>query len=212
MSNTVELQLMYTPTHLTDTHNCKQQQQQQSTSKLVNRYLSTAAQYLNRTKSFHVTPTNSKHHYLQVPVISTNTSPSNLAPSISNDMHTTEELSFDVSPMSNDETNSSSIPLDESNNNSINVNKTQGFVNTLRRSLRKNKERFYNKQSTAMKSCHSLNTYDQPGNDIQDVYKKMSMTPTLHHRRQHLTNNTRQITIKTSILTDDTNSSQTSKK
>ncbi|CAF1100428.1 unnamed protein product [Adineta ricciae] len=201
---------MYTPTHLIDTHNCKQQQQ--STSKLVNRYLSTAAQYLNRTKSFHVTPTNSKHHYLQVPVISTNASVSNLAPSISNDMHTTEELSFDVTPVSNDETNSSSIPLDESNNNSINVNKTQGLVNTLRRSLRKNKERFYNKQSTAMKSCHSLNTHDQPGNDIQDVYKKMSMTPTLHHRRQHLTNNTRQITIKTSIITDDTNSNQTSKK
>jgi hypothetical protein len=106
--------------------------------------------------------------------------------------------------MSTNENNSSSLPLN-CNNNSINGNKSQGFVNTLRRSLRKNRERFYNKRSTTMKSCHSLNTCDQTPNDAQDIHTKISMTPTLYCRRQQLTNKNETYSLRKTIKDNNKN-------
>lgn len=148
MSTTGELEYIYTPRiHIINTSF----QKQQSTSKLVNRYLSTAAQYLHRTKSFHV-PT----------ITSTQRTITN---DLAKSMH---DLNAEILPtMSNN---------DQSNTNN---NKSQGFVNTLRRSLRKNRERFYNKRSSTMKSCHTLNTCEQI-----DPQPKFSMTPTLNSHRQ----------------------------
>jgi hypothetical protein len=162
MSDTAELQFIYAPqTHIINTSF----QKQQPASKLVNRYLSTTTQYLNRTKSFHVPSTNNNQY--------------NLGQSMQN--INSVKITSDTLPM---EINSSTLPFN-CNNNSINGNKPQGFVNTLRRSLRKNKERFYNKRAATMKSCHSLSTYEQAMN--QDIHRKISMTPTLFSRRQHLT-------------------------
>jgi hypothetical protein len=158
MSDTAELQFIYAPqTHIINTSF----QKQQPASKLVNRYLSTAAQYLNRTKSFHVPSTNNLGQSMQ-----------NINP-VKSTSHT-----LPMSIMDTSTNNSSTLPLN------CNDNKTQGLVNTLRRSLRKNKDRFYNKRSATMKSCHSLNTYEQITN--QDIHSKISMTPTLFARRQHL--------------------------
>jgi hypothetical protein len=187
MSDTAELQFIYAPqTHIINTSF----QKQQPPSKLVNRYLSSAAQYLNRTKSFHVPSTN--NHSRQY-ISSNNTINDNLAQSMQNiNPRTTIKITSNDLSMSINESNSSTLPLNcNNNNNSINGNKPQGFVNTLRRSLRKNKERFYNKRAATMKSCHSLNTYEQPMNDHQDIHMKISMTPTLFSRRQHLTDSLR---------------------
>jgi hypothetical protein len=175
MSDVVELQFIYTPpTHIINTSF----QKQQPANKLVNRYLSTAAQYLNRTKSFHVPSTN--NHIPQE--ISSN----NLLPLIHtiSPLNTVKISSTDLA-MSTNESGSSTLPLN-CNKNSIDGNKSQGLVNTLRRSLRKNRERFYNKRSTTMKSCHSLNTYEQTMNDHpQQIHAQISMTPTLFSRKQH---------------------------
>lgn len=197
MSDTVDLQLIYAPqTHIINTPFEKQQ----PASKLVNKYLSTAAQYLNRTKSFHVPPTNNNNntHILQ-PISSAK---DNLVQS----MHsigplTTVQTSSNNLPMSTNENTSSSIPLNY-NNNSINSNKSQGLVNTLRRSLRKSRERFYNKRSTTMKSCHSLNTCEQIPDDHYDIHTKMSMTPTLLYRRQQMTNKNETYTLRKPLKND----------
>lgn len=152
--------------------------------KLVNRYLSTAAQYLNRTKSFHVTPTSADP-------VPNGQVVKRLAQSISANLrakdnpHPLHDLGMPLG-----EASTSRLPVTGYPNDSIPVNKTQGFVNTLRRSLRKNKDRFYNKQSSTMKSCHSLNTYEQAGSDLQDMHRKVSMTPLMHHRRQPPAGNT----------------------
>lgn len=203
MSNAVELQFIYAPqAHIID----RQTEKQQPTSKLVNRYLSTATQYLNRTKSFHLTPTTTNQHTIHR--YSKNPSATNLDQLIPINVRpmnrsTLDKLSSNDQTMSMDETDSSRLPLNE-NNNSINVNKSQGFVNTLRRSLRKNKERFYNKQSSAMKSCHSLNTYEQhTSQDLQNIYKKISMTPTLLSHREKLANDNHMKSMK-----EDTNEDQ----
>lgn len=170
MSDAVEFQFIYAPqTHIINTPFEKQQ----PASKLVNRYLSTAAQYLNRTKSFHVSSTpsnNQKTTTSQAITSSANVLTVNLAQSIHN-----------ITGMSTLERNSSSIvsPLNS------NENKSQGFVNTLRRSLRKNKERFYNKRAATMKSCHALNASEQTQEEQDEFPAKMSMTPTLFGRRQH---------------------------
>jgi hypothetical protein len=190
MSDAVELQFIYAPQpRILNT----QIQKHQPASKLVNKYLSTAAQYLNRTKSFHVPSTHNNHNNIRQHITYDNTLTNNLAQSIPANMHnispsTTRKISSNDLKISNEKTNTLNIPMN-GNNNSINDNKPQGFVNTLRRSLRKNKERFYNKRSTAMKSCHSLNTYEQTINNHQDIYAKIAMTPTLLCRREHLTNN-----------------------
>jgi len=185
MSDVVELQFIYTPqTHIINTPF----QKQQPASKLVDRYLATAAQYLNRTKSFHVPSTNNNNNNIHQHVSSKNILGDNLRLSMHNlSPSTTVPISSNNLPMSTNENNSSNLPLNY-NNNSINDNKSQGFVNTLRRSLRKNRERFYNKRATTMKSCHSLNTYEHTTNDHQDIHAKISMTPTLFCRRQQLAN------------------------
>jgi hypothetical protein len=210
MSDEVELQFIYAP----QPHIISSQIPKQPASKqLVNRYLSTAAQYINRTKSFHVPHTNNNHnrnniHFQNMPA-------SKLAQSIPTNIHnvnplTTVKISSNDQPMSINEMNSSSSPLD-GNNNSINVNKSQGFVNTLRRSLRKNKERFYNKRSSTMKSCHSLNTYEQTVDEHRNIYKKISMTPTLLCRHQHLSTNNQISSIK-NAMEDITNEDQMRKR
>lgn len=183
MSDALEFQFIYAPqTHIIDTSFEKQQ----PASKLVNRYLSTAAQYLNRTKSFHVssTPTrNNQKTDTRPDITSTNVLTDNLAQSLHNiSPSTTVKLTSTDPPMSTMERNSS--PFNASNN------KSQGFVNTLRRSLRKNKERFYNKRAATMKSCHALNTSEQQTVDSsqEGIPSKMSMTPTLFGRRQHRSN------------------------
>jgi len=200
MSNTAELQFIHAPqTHIINTS----LQKQQPASRLVNRYLSTAAQYLNRTKSFHVPSTNINNIHQQISP--KNILTDNLAQSMNNiSPLTTVKISSNNLLMSTNENNSSSLPLN-CNNNSINGNKSQGFVNTLRRSLRKNRERFYNKRSTTMKSCHSLNTCDQTLNDAQDIHTKISMTPTLYCRRQQLTNKNETYSLRKTIKDNNKN-------
>ncbi|CAF1386355.1 unnamed protein product [Rotaria sordida] len=199
MSNLVELQFFHAPQpHIINTQ--IQKQQQQPASKFVNRYLSTAAQYLNRTKSFHLPTTNNNQEYIADKNILTN----NLAKSTPANMDQIN-TSININVHSNDllmpinETNSSSLPLNY-NNNSIDGNKSQGFVNTLRRSLRKNKERFYNKRSTTMKSCHSLNAYEQAMNNHQNIHAKISMTPTLLCRHQRLINDIEKCSLRNIIM------------
>jgi hypothetical protein len=194
MSDVVELQFIYTPpTHIINTSF----QKQQPANKLVNRYLSTAAQYLNRTKSFHVPSAN--NHIPQE--ISSN----NLLPLIHtiSPLNTVKISSTDLA-MSTNESGSSTLPLN-CNKNSIDGNKSQGLVNTLRRSLRKNRERFYNKRSTTMKSCHSLNTYEHTTNDHQDIHAKISMTPTLFCRRQQLANKNELYSLRNTIKDNSKN-------
>ena len=174
MSDGLEFQFIYAPqtTHIINTSFEKQQ----PASKLVNRYLSTAAQYLNRTKSFHVssTPSNNQKTDTRPDLTSANVLTDYLVQSSSTTAITSANLSM--------ERNSS--PFNASNN------KSQGFVNTLRRSLRKNKERFYNKRAATMKSCHALNTSEQTVDTPQETPAKVSMTPTLFGRRrqEHRTN------------------------
>jgi len=208
MSNIGEVQFIYAPqTHIINTPF----QKQQPTSKLVNRYLSTAAQYLNRTKSFHVPSTNNNNSICQY------TSPTNLVTNnLAQSMHsisplTTVQVSSNDLQMSTNENNSSSLPLN-CNNNSINSNKSQGFVNTLRRSLRKNRERFYNKRSATMKSCHSLNTYEQTPNDQQNTHVKVSMTPSLHYRRQQSENKNGTYSLRKTIMKDNNKNDQMRKR
>jgi hypothetical protein len=205
MSDPVELQYIYAPQpYVINT----QIQKQQPASKLVNRYLSTAAQYLNRTKSFHVPSTNNNHNNIRQRLSYENTLTNNLAQSIPTNMHnispsTSIKISSNDLKMSTDKTNTLSLPLN-GNNNSINGNKSQGLVNTLRRSLRKNKDRFYNKRSTTMKSCHSLNTCEQTMNNHQDIHPKISMTPTLLCRRQHLPNTNGTYSIRYPVKDNNT--------
>ncbi|CAF1093318.1 unnamed protein product [Adineta steineri] len=205
MSNAVKLQFIYDPQqpppHIIDT---EIQKSQPPANKLVNRYISTAAQYLNRTKSFHVTPTNNNHNNIHFQTNRKNISSNNLIQSSSTDMSNTNCLTTEKISIPTNETYTCSLPLNDHNNNdSINANKPQGLVNTLRRSLKKNRERFYNKQSTAMKSCQTLNTCEQTTNDFQNMYKKISKTPTLHGRRQTLANH-----IPISSITNTINEDQ----
>lgn len=89
---------------------------------------------------------------------------------------------------------------DESPTNLFDLPSTnsQGIVNTLRRSLRKSKERFYNKRSATMKSCHSLHNderlnvnLDSPKIDFRRDFstKSCSTTPKILTMRKE----TRQI-------------------
>lgn len=165
MSDTVELQIlsmshsqMTTAAAVTSPI-----RKQQPASKLANRYLSTAAQYLTRTRSFHV-PSNKQN---------------NGNASLSAIQH--DDLARSIPR--NMPTNNPAHPPDGPTN-SLDDNKSQGIVNTLRRSLRKSKERFYNKRSATMKSCHSLHNYEYTG--TPDPSSSMAMTPTLLARHQYL--------------------------
>lgn len=162
-------------------------EKQQPSSKLVNRYISSAVQYLNRTKSFHLPTTNTNNNNIPQHYMCNN----NLAQSTSNNME-----------------NTNAILDSNNNNNSIDENKPQGIVNTLRRSLRKNKERFYNKRSATMKSCHSLNTYEQTTND----HGKIPTTPTLTYRRQTLANNIESCLLRNVTIDDNNNDEEMRKK
>lgn len=219
MSNAVDLQYFYPPQpHIINT----QIQKQQPTSKLVNRYLSTAVQYLNRTKSFHLptttTTTTNNNNNTQQDISDENFRTDSLTKSIPtniNNINTSRNFKINSNDllMSATENNSATLPPN-CNNNSMNDNKTQGFVNTLRRSLRKNKERFYNKRSSTMKSCHSLNTYEQAMNNHQDIHAKISMTPTLLCRQRHMTNNIETCSIRNITIdnNDDRKMRKTNKK
>ncbi|CAF4511458.1 unnamed protein product, partial [Rotaria sp. Silwood2] len=141
---------------------------QQSTSKLINTCLSTAAQYLNRTKN----------------CLTNNLDLAQSVPSNINNFNSTLAIhSLPITPIIHHEhrlqTISSEINLNENK-------KTQGIVSTLRRSLKKNKERFYNKRSTTMKSCNSLINYEQS----RYIQPHLSMTPILTFRHEYLENNT----------------------
>ncbi|CAF4513377.1 unnamed protein product [Rotaria socialis] len=186
MSNCAELQYFYAQEpYIIDSRIPKQQ----SANKLVNGYRSTAAHYLNRTKSFHLPTANHNNNNIQVCLSGNHTLPNNFLHSIPNKMDNVN-VPTNINIHSNNismfahQTNSSMLPSNNNNNNSIDSSKSQGIVSTLRRSLRKNKERFYNKRSTAMKSCHSLNTYEQTMADHQDIHLKPSMTPILLCRHQ----------------------------
>lgn len=186
---------------------------QQPTSKLINTYLSTAAQYLNRTKSFHVpqTTTFTNNNRIQIvnnchqQVLLTNNS--NLARSVPSNMNNLNSTTMIHNPklMSKNYHEHQFQPVSSEINLNEN-NKSQGIVNTLRRSLRKNKERFYNKRSQTMKSCNSLNNYEASS----IIQSRISMTPTLLCRRQYLENKvdlstkiTMKNNISTSFLNDD---------
>jgi hypothetical protein len=146
---------------------------QQPASKLINSYLSTAAQYLNRTKSFHIPQTT--------------TFPSNSPTPIVND-YQEDVLGIDNSNLAR------SVPSSMNNlNPTMNyqehrfesiTNKSDGIVNSLRRSLRRSKEKFYNKRSTTMKSCNSLNHYEPSAHP----QRQTSMTPNLICRHQYFEN------------------------
>ncbi|CAF3786055.1 unnamed protein product [Rotaria magnacalcarata] len=167
---------------------------QQPANKLVNGYLSTAANYINRAKSFHLPTTNHNNSNIQVCLSVNHTLPNSITHSIPNKMDNVNvpasiNIHSDNLLIFAHQTNSSILPSNDNtnntnNNHSIDSSKSQGIVSTLRRSLRKNKERFYNKRSTAMKSCHSLNTYEQTMADNQDIHLKSSMTPILLCRHQ----------------------------
>jgi hypothetical protein len=174
---------------------------QQPASKLINTYLSTAAQYLNRTKSFHI-PQNTTHlnnnnnnnKTLQTPTVNNGrqqallTNNFHLARSVPSNMNSLNSSSaVQKLPMAYQEHRFE--PELHSNGN----NKSQGIVNTLRRSLKKSKERFYNKRSTTMKSCNSISNYEQ------------SMTPTLLSRHQYAEHNTGSCMTITMKNTSSTN-------
>jgi hypothetical protein len=185
MSDAVNFHFIYTqqPPHTINNHIRKQQ----PASKLINTYLSTAAQYLNRTKSFHVPSNtivvNNKNSHQQS-LLTTNPNLARSVPSNMNNLKSSSvipNLPVTVKTYHNDRYQpiSSEINLNK-------TNKSTGIVNTLRQSLRKNKERFYNKRSTTMKSCHTLSNYEQSTN----TQPQTSMTPTLHSRHQYIENNT----------------------
>jgi hypothetical protein len=149
--------------------------EKQSSSKLVNRYLSTAAQYLNRSKSFHIlsstTTTNNnnqsdriipschdRHFFLYHADLTQRSIPMNI-----DRINRLQNDNVDPPPLLQPPLPPSSIQLEE---------KSHGFVNTLRRSLRKNKERFTTKRTT--------NTLLHQ-NEINSI---TTMTPTTIRRRQ----------------------------
>ena len=137
MSDTVELQILSMPHSQMTTAAAVASpiRKQQPASKLANRYLSTAAQYLTRTRSFHVSSNKQNNGNTSLSVIQ----PDDLVRSIPKNMPTNNPSKEDlpVSPPVQ-------LPSDGPTN-SLDDNKSQGIVNTLRRSLRKSKERFYNK-------------------------------------------------------------------
>ena len=155
---------------------------QQSATKLINTYLSTAAHYLNRTKSFHIPPSTSSQigdgcnphvSFKSVPgppatLLASNHL--NLTRSVPSNMNNLYPSSLAHEPMSSD-----------GKKKAAKESKSHGFVNTLRRSLRKNKERFYNKRATTMKSCQSLSHYDPTTIGRSPA----ATTPTLPCRREY---------------------------
>ena len=165
---------------------------QQSATKLINTYLSTAAQYLNRTKSFHIPPStssqigdgsNSHVSYAAVfgpPAALLASNHLNLTRSVPSNMNNLYPSSPAHEPMSSD--------VHVNGKKKAKENKSHGFVNTLRRSLRKNKERFYNKRATTMKSCQSLSNYDPTTIGRSPA----SITPTLPCRRREYTEDARE--------------------
>jgi len=174
MSDTVDFHSIYSEQPSHTINNLNRKQQHQPASQLINTYLSTAAQYLNRTKSFHIPQTS--------PFITNNPSTTvNEPPTIrlnsARSIPTNMNIPNDNTTSAYREHRFSTQPIDLNS-------KQQGFVNTLRRSLRKNKDRFYNKRSQTMKSCNSLNTYEQ----TTDPSTQVSMTPTLICRREYLHN------------------------
>jgi hypothetical protein len=215
MSDAVNFHFIYTqqPTRTINNH----VQKQQPASKLINAYLSTAAQYLNRTKSFHVpqntTLTNNNRiqtgNNCHQQVLLTNNS--NLARSVPSNMNNLNSTFITPNPPITAMTYREHrfTPISSEMNSNEN-NKSQGIVNTLRRSLRKNKERFYNKRSTTMKSCNSLNTYEQ----TTIVQPQTSMTPNLICRHRYLKNKTdlsTTITMKNIISTTFINDDESEK-
>ena len=190
MSDAVNFHCIYAqqPSHI---------RKQQPASKLINTYLSTAAQYLNRTKSFHVPSNtivvNNNNHNTNGVHINNNSHQQsslinnpNLARSVPSNMNNLKPSfvtsNLPITGMSYHEHRyqpvSSEINLNK-------TNKSSGIVHTLRQSLRKNKERFYNKRSTTMKSCNALSNYEQS----TIIQPQTSMTPALHCRHQYIENN-----------------------
>ncbi|CAF1471021.1 unnamed protein product [Rotaria sordida] len=191
MSNTVNFHFIYAQhsPHTINNHIRKQQ----STSKLLNTCFSTAAQYLNRTKSFHVpsntTIKNNKNfistnqNFQQQDLLTNNLDLARSVPSDINILNlSSTNHNFSITPIIHSEHEfqpiSSEINLNENN-------KTQGIVYTLRRSLKKNKERFYPKRSTTMKSCNSLSNYEQSTN----IQSEISTTPVVLFRHKYLEDN-----------------------
>ena len=144
----------------------------QASSKLVNRYLSTAAQYLNRSKSFHIpssTPHNNNQSRSIIPCHDRHfffyhaDLPQRSIPMNINRIKPSDLVDVDDDPQQLVTYPSSSIDLEH---------KSHGFVNTLRRSLRKNKERI------SSKSSHSLHQ-----NETNTPHPTLiTMTPTLRPR------------------------------
>ena len=199
MSDAVNFHYTYPQLPPRNTHN--HIRKQQPASKLINTYLSTAAQYLNRTKSFHVpqNPTLPKNNHLQTVNNSPQQVSSNLARSVPSNMNNLNaSLTHQNHPITTLTYHEHRFEPVASEINLNDNNKSQGFVNTLRRSLRKNKERFYNKRSTTMKSCNSLNNYEQQ--KILLPPPQISMTPTLLCRHHYIENNL-EITMKTANST-----------
>ena len=176
MSETINFHWIYprpSPRSINNSHR-KQEQQPPlpATSQLIHSYLSSAAQCLNRTKSFHVPqipplPTDNNIHQ-QVP-FSDNLDLAQSVPSNINHLDSTR-----TTPMLYHEHRFNSIASEVNR-------KPDGLVNTLRRSLKKNREKFLSKRSSTMKSCQSLNV-EEPSTNLQT---QMPMTPTLICRHQY---------------------------
>lgn len=206
MSDAVDFHFIFTPQPLRiASHPIRKQP---SASKLINTYLSTAAQYLNRTKSFHIPSitvpgnetcqqsmrdSNPSISYKLQPgpsdYFTSHLSPARSVPSNINQLNPSLKIHQHHPDSSNNycehrfPPNASELHLDEKKKSKD--SKSQGLVSTLRRSLRKNKERFYNKRASAMKSCHSLSNYEQS----IVVQSPTSMTPTLLCRHQYVEHN-----------------------
>ncbi|CAM4915752.1 unnamed protein product [Rotaria socialis] len=214
MSDAVNFHCIYSP-HASHTMN-NHIRKQQPTIKLINTCLSTAAQYLNRTKSFHVSPSttiiNNKHSIPmtksshQHNLLVNNVDLARSVPSNINNVNPRSTIhSLPITPIAYHENRVQPVPSEIGSNEN---NKAQGIVYTLRRSIKRNKDRFYNKRSATMKSCNSLINYQQSTSSQPSA----SMTPALFFRRKYSENNVGSCTTinnySSTMLTNDDESEQ----
>ena len=167
---------------------------QHCATKFSSTYLSPAAQYLNRTKSIQVPPntmlvnkkssnnrTRTFKNSRQQTSLKNNTELTRSFPSNMDNLNASSTFHrLPITSVAEHERRfqpvASEINLNENN-------KSQGLVHTLSRSLKRNKEKFYDKQPITMKSCNSLSNCDQSAG-----VQQQTMTPTLLFRHKCLEN------------------------
>lgn len=180
MSEAINFHWIYPRQSSRSINNSPQKQQHQPpTNQLIQTYLSSAAQYLNRTKSFHVpqTATSPADNNAHQQVLRSDNL--DLARSVPSNIN---HLNSSITPIAYHEHRFNSSIATEV------YPKSDGIVNSLRRSLKNKRERFSQKRSSTMKSCQSLNNQDESSSNVV-LQRQISMTPTLICRHQYLENN-----------------------